>query len=125
MREEQLQLHLCLVRTGQHRSSESSIVGRNDASAEKGAPGVQGGGPAPREAIFEFGCAMKHCGVGGQGSRRLGGGRAVEIFDVTYPDRASAQEAVKRYLGTGADYEVVAVEELVATDLGPNKVRVR
>ena len=58
-------------------------------------------------------------------TKRLGGGRAVEIFDVTYPDRASAQEAVKRHLGPGADYEVLAVEELVATDLGPNKVRLR
>jgi hypothetical protein len=38
-------------------------------------------------------------------------------FDVTYPDRASAQEAVKRHCGS--DYhEIVAVEELVATDLG-------
>jgi hypothetical protein len=54
-----------------------------------------------------------------------GGGREVEIFDVTYPDRAAAQEAVKRHLGSGGDYEVVAVDELVATDLGPNKVRVR
>jgi hypothetical protein len=58
-------------------------------------------------------------------TKRPGGGPAVEIFDVTYPDRASAQEAVKRHLGIGADYEVVAVEELVATDLGPNKVRRR
>jgi hypothetical protein len=54
-----------------------------------------------------------------------GGGLAVDIFDVTYPDRSTAEEAVKRYLGTGADYEIVAVEELVATDLGPNKVRAR
>ncbi len=54
-----------------------------------------------------------------------GGGRAVEIFDVTYPDRASAEEAVKRHLGAGADYELVTMDELVATDLGPNKVRLR
>ena len=58
-------------------------------------------------------------------TNRFGGGSAVESFDVTYPDRASAQEAVKRHFGTFADYEVVAVEELVATDLGPNKVRLR
>ena len=57
-------------------------------------------------------------------TKRLGGGPAVEIFDVTYPDRASAQEAVERQCGPG-DFEVVAVEELVATDLGPNKVRAR
>ena len=58
-------------------------------------------------------------------TKPLGGGREVEIFDVTYSDRSSAEEAVKRHLGTGVDYEVVAVEELVATDLGPNKVRAR
>lgn len=53
------------------------------------------------------------------------GRREVATFDVTYPDRSSAEVAVKRHLGTGPDYEVVAVEELVATDLGPNKVRAR
>lgn len=58
-------------------------------------------------------------------TNRLGGGSAVEVFDVTYPDRASAQEAVKKHFGTFADYEVVAVEELLATDLGPDKVRAR
>ena len=57
-------------------------------------------------------------------TKRLDGGLAVKIFDVTYPDRASAQDAVKRHCAPG-DSEVVAVEELVATDLGPNKVRAR
>ena len=58
-------------------------------------------------------------------TNQFGGGSAIEVFDVTYPDRASAQEAVKRHFGTFADYEVVAAEKLVASDLGPNKVRAR
>ena len=57
-------------------------------------------------------------------TKRLGNGPAVESFDMTYTDRASAQKAVKRHCGPG-DFEVIAVEELLATDLGPNKVRAR
>jgi hypothetical protein len=55
------------------------------------------------------------------------GGHPVKIFDVTCPYRASAQEAVKRQCGTG-DCEIVAVEELVATDLseqGPRPMTAR
>ena len=48
-----------------------------------------------------------------------------ELFDVTYPDPAEAVEAVKRVCGADAHRIVEVVEELVATDLGPNKVRAR
>ena len=48
-----------------------------------------------------------------------------EMFDVTYPDPADAVEAVKRVCGDDPHRIVEVVEELVATDLGPNKVRAR
>lgn len=48
---------------------------------------------------------------------------STEIFDVTYPDPNEAVEAVKRECGDDPDRTVEAVEQLVATDLGPNKVR--
>ncbi len=48
-----------------------------------------------------------------------------DLFDVTYLDPVEAVEAVKRVCGDDAYSIVEVVEELVATDLGPNKVRAR
>ena len=57
--------------------------------------------------------------------KRPGHTPSVETFDVTYPDPNDAVEAVKRTCGDDPNRTVEAVEELVATDLGPNKVRAR